>query len=310
MSISVIIPTFNRAALLPRAVASVLAQDWRPLEIVIVDDGSSDETPSVIRGLPTDVPVIAVRQPNQGEAAARNAGLKAAGGEWIAFLDDDDTRRPGSLARQHAAARGADACSALVAVPGGTKPAGAARLLDGRCGSAFLRGEQSAAITSLLVRRKTALAVGEFERELRIGCDMEWIARLAQVAEFRALPEVVADYNQTPGALSHVADLAQQIEHDKYDLRAVELLRQRCPGAEPAALARFAARTCDRCAKHLMYAGRLADAQALIERGQAAGAETEILNRTLRKLRKAKLLALVGRRIKHPKYDDARNIPG
>ena len=97
-SISVVIPAFNRAQLLPRCLDSVFAQIFKPLEVIVVDDGSTDSTRDLIR---RDYPgVILIVQENKGVSAARNAGIRAAGGNWLAFLDSDDTWLPGKLASQ------------------------------------------------------------------------------------------------------------------------------------------------------------------------------------------------------------------
>jgi len=86
--VSVIIPTYNRAAFLAEAVGSVLRQAYRPLEVIIVDDGSTDETAHVVAQFGSQVRYQ--YQPNRGPAAARNHGLRLAGGELIGFLDSDD----------------------------------------------------------------------------------------------------------------------------------------------------------------------------------------------------------------------------
>ncbi len=86
MNISVIIPTYNRAKYLPRAIESVLSQSFKPLEIIIVDDGSIDDTKSVV----SRYPVGYIYQENSGVSSARNGGVKEAKGEWVAFLDSDD----------------------------------------------------------------------------------------------------------------------------------------------------------------------------------------------------------------------------
>jgi glycosyltransferase involved in cell wall biosynthesis len=99
-SLSVIIPTCNRAGWLPAAVRSALQQTVDALEVLVVDDGSTDGTQEVCRGLAAaDERVRFCRQENAGLAAARNAGLAQAGGEWVAFLDDDDLLRQDALSR-------------------------------------------------------------------------------------------------------------------------------------------------------------------------------------------------------------------
>ncbi|MEN8175693.1 MAG: glycosyltransferase family A protein [Pseudomonadota bacterium] len=107
MDISVIIPSHNRAHTLPRAIDSVLAQDLQPREILVVDDGSTDATPALLRSRYPGVRYLA--QKNLGVSAARNLGIGASRGEWLAFLDSDDTWLPGKLAAQ---------ADALAAAPG------------------------------------------------------------------------------------------------------------------------------------------------------------------------------------------------
>jgi glycosyltransferase involved in cell wall biosynthesis len=87
-SVSVVIATYNRAPLVPRTIENMLAQSLRPREIIVVDDGSTDETPRALARF--GEPVHYVRQPNRGPAAARNAGLALATGRFIQFMDDDD----------------------------------------------------------------------------------------------------------------------------------------------------------------------------------------------------------------------------
>src|SRR5271168_3299780 len=94
--ISVVVPTYNRADLLARAVESALAQTIPVREILIVDDGSTDDTERVAAGFAA--PVRYIRQANGGVASARNTGIAAAAGEWVAFLDSDDEWVPTKLA--------------------------------------------------------------------------------------------------------------------------------------------------------------------------------------------------------------------
>ncbi len=94
---SVIIPTYNRAATLPRAIESVLAQSFKDYELIVVDDGSSDETAKILERYPIRV----IRQPNRGVSAARNRGIKAAQGKIVAFLDSDDEWKKEKLQNQY-----------------------------------------------------------------------------------------------------------------------------------------------------------------------------------------------------------------
>ena len=89
---SVIIPTFNRAEVLRDSIESVLRQSTNDVEVVVVDDGSSDETAAVLDEYRANI--IAIRQPNAGAAAARNRGIDVARGRYVAFLDSDDAWAP------------------------------------------------------------------------------------------------------------------------------------------------------------------------------------------------------------------------
>ncbi len=96
--ISVIIPTYNRASVLPRAIDSVLAQTHTADEIIVIDDGSTDETQQLIKNQYSQVKFIS--QPNKGVSAARNAGINNAEGNWICLLDSDDSWQTDKLEKQ------------------------------------------------------------------------------------------------------------------------------------------------------------------------------------------------------------------
>ena len=97
-TVSVVIPTFNRASVITRALGSVLLQTHPPEEIVVVDDGSTDDTAERVRAEFPGVRLI--EQENRGVSAARNAGIRAATGTWIALLDSDDEWLADKLERQ------------------------------------------------------------------------------------------------------------------------------------------------------------------------------------------------------------------
>src|SRR4051812_45065439 len=97
-AVSIVIPAYNYARYLPSAVESLLAQSYPALEVVIVDDGSTDETPRVCPQFPAPG-VRYVRQANTGRSAARNTGIREAGHTFIGLLDADDRWEPEFLAR-------------------------------------------------------------------------------------------------------------------------------------------------------------------------------------------------------------------
>ena len=98
MNISVIVPTYNRAQLLARALQSIVTQATPPMEVIVVDDGSNDGTEEVVC---TRFPQVQyIRQNNQGVSNTRNRGIEAARGDWLAFLDSDDEWLPQKLTSQ------------------------------------------------------------------------------------------------------------------------------------------------------------------------------------------------------------------
>jgi glycosyltransferase involved in cell wall biosynthesis len=104
MRIAVVIPTYNRAHVLGRAVDSVLDQSFPAEQCVVVDDGSSDHTEALVRGSYPGVTYL--KQEHGGVSAARNAGVAAARTDWVAFLDSDDAWMPDKLERQRWALEG------------------------------------------------------------------------------------------------------------------------------------------------------------------------------------------------------------
>ena len=98
--VSVILPTYNRASSLQIAIDSVLAQTYADLELIVVDDGSTDETANQIRAIDDPRLTYVLHAQNKGAAAARNTGMRMASGSYIAFLDSDDTWHPQKLEQQ------------------------------------------------------------------------------------------------------------------------------------------------------------------------------------------------------------------
>ena len=183
-SVSVVIPTYNLAALLPGAVESVRAQGWPELEIIVVDDGSTDGTPEVLEGLAREHANLRwFRQENAGAAAARNRGIEEARGRWVAFLDADDLWMPGKLAAQF---------EALAARPSASFSYTDVRVRreDGEEGDLVYGTERQPLIVQLLAanlfatptvlaRRDCFREVGLFDASLRTGEDWDMWLRLA-----------------------------------------------------------------------------------------------------------------------------------
>jgi glycosyltransferase involved in cell wall biosynthesis len=137
LPVTAVIPTYERAHLVGRAIDSVLAQQPRPVQVIVVDDGSTDDTGAVLAGYGDAI--TAIRQDNAGGAAARNLGTSLASTPWVAFLDSDDVWLPGHLARLTAAVEGTGGAADLYfadvarteAEGGGTTFEAAGLCLDG-----------------------------------------------------------------------------------------------------------------------------------------------------------------------------------
>ena len=98
-NVSVVIPTYNRANLIARSIRSVLEQTVEPLEVIVVDDGSKDDTKKVIEEM-NEPKVKYIYQENGGAASARNRGVQECKGDWIAFHDSDDVWHADKLEKQ------------------------------------------------------------------------------------------------------------------------------------------------------------------------------------------------------------------
>ena len=320
--VSIIIPTYNRSGLLKRAIRSVLEQDYRPLELVVVDDGGTDDTPAVLQGLRPSVveagvaPVF-VRKENGGLGRARQAGVEASHGELFGWLDDDDTFEVAKTRKQVARLQetGADVCCCYLTkvTPTGNErhPAGKKRLMTGFDPGAYVSGAAYAHINSMLIRREKFDEVGEFDPELKLSQDVEWCARLAHLATFCAVEEELGTWDFNPAAATRVNSMEDLIRRDEYEelvrLKMRERNHKRSNWDQQAWVERVA-RDYDQFVKHLLYAGRVKDARKKWELGMELTGGYSPLPRLRSKLRRARLLALFGRKLKHPKFDTAEEI--
>jgi hypothetical protein len=191
--ISVVIPVHNGARFLPEAIGSVLAQDHEPLELIVVDDGSTDDLERVVADLPVEVTYL--RQSQQGPAAARNAGIRAARGDIVAFLDVDDLWPPGVLREL---LRGIVAHECEV-VAGWTQMA----RYDQTTGTTAPYGKPEESypyyIGAALYRRSVFDAVGLFDPDMRCGEDTDWYARFHECGRIMHRLPLTALVHRTHG---------------------------------------------------------------------------------------------------------------
>ncbi|TXI84648.1 MAG: glycosyltransferase, partial [Cupriavidus sp.] len=195
--VSVIIPTFNRAHVLGRAIDSVLGQTYADLELIVVDDGSSDGTAGLMKSFGDPRLRYVQQAKNQGVSAARNRGIAEARGEWLAFLDSDDLWLAQKLERQFAALQGVDCVASYCcllridgenqkripyrsdAVNAGARP-WPSLLMDGLWFS-----------QTWLVPKRVVLAAGLFDEGMSIWEDWDLFLRIGLQGPIHHLPEVL-----------------------------------------------------------------------------------------------------------------------
>jgi hypothetical protein len=212
-AVSVIMPCYNAAATLRISAESVLSQSVPGFELLIVDDGSRDDSVAVARQLAAADPrVRVICQANAGPAEARNRGIAESQGEFLAFLDADDRWTPDLLAC-HLALLQADAgCGVSFAriqfFDSALEHAGRVSTHIERLSLAQVLGENPICTTSnLFARRSVFLEAGGFDPNLTHGEDQEWVARVLATTRWsvRGLVPVLVHYRTSPGGLS--ADL-------------------------------------------------------------------------------------------------------
>jgi glycosyltransferase involved in cell wall biosynthesis len=203
--VSVVIPTFNYGHCVAEAVESALAQTYAPVEVIVVDDGSTDDTRARLE--PYRDRINYIHQPNQGLSAARNAGIRTARGPLIALLDSDDAFHPRKLDLQVAHLR-AHPDVGLVATDCFTEPERKwpAVVEPVRAVRETLRrvvAPARFAPSSVLVRRECFDAVGLFDTTLRSVEDKEMWIRIADRFPIDRLAAPLCWYREQAGSMSH-----------------------------------------------------------------------------------------------------------
>ena len=226
-SVSVVIPCYNGLPYLTHALDSAIAQTHRPIQVIIVDDGSKDDSPEVIREYIRQHPkhpIELIQQPNGGEPAARNTGIHAATGQWVAMLDTDDWWEPDKLEKQVAAAH--EAGSDCVLVHTGVavhlpdesvvqndleKPA----RRTGWCTASLLE-PASIGHPSIMIRRDALTQIGGYDESFRQSCDIDLYFRLSVVGTFAFVPQHLLHYRKHEKQMS-----SSQIDQIPFHHRAV-----------------------------------------------------------------------------------------
>lgn len=200
--VSVIIPTYNRAELVARAIRSVLAQTFTDYELLVIDDGSTDETAAVVAGF-GDRRVRYLRQPrNRGVSEARNRGLREARGEFIAFLDSDDGWEPAKLAQQIALFRASPSDVGLIYTGAQILTSTGFREERPRHRGAILnqllqRNVIVGGSVNSVIRRSAMTAAGFFDPDLPAMEDYDYWLRVARFYKVDFVDELLVRYYDT-----------------------------------------------------------------------------------------------------------------
>jgi glycosyltransferase involved in cell wall biosynthesis len=206
-TVSVIVPAHNRAGTIAAAIESVRSQTFRNLEIVVVDDGSSDETAAIATAIARNEPRLQVHSHprNRGAQAARNTGIRAAQGEWIAFLDSDDVYYPDSIEVRLKAARDAglsvvhSACDTFG--PDGILPS-PIRPVEGDVYRELLTGP-GPAFPGMIVKRELLDRIGFLNESILSYQEWDTAIRLAAIARFGFVDKPTFRYDRgSVGAIS------------------------------------------------------------------------------------------------------------
>jgi glycosyltransferase involved in cell wall biosynthesis len=223
--VTVVIPTFNHARFLGEAIKSVLAQTRQVDEIIVVDDGSTDDPATVVSEFPA---ARLIRQENRGLSAARNTGLRNCKARYVIFLDADDRLRPNAVEAGLNCITSHPECAFVygghcrVSEDGHPLGPGSFMPVDGDAHLALTRWNLVGPPVSVLFRRECLLAVNGFDETLRRCEDYDIYLRLAQKYPIGCHPTIVAEYRRHGQNMSnnYVEQLATVLEVlDRHEAR-------------------------------------------------------------------------------------------
>lgn len=208
--ISVVVPTYNRADLIVDALDSVYVQNYRPIELIVVDDGSTDDTVSVIKKWATthtdpNFKTRTVRQANAGGNPARNNGIEHATGKYIAFLDSDDAWLPEKLGKQllkfDAPEVGAVYCGVqhMDFETGRVLEPSARQYAEGDLLEQLLVRDVTVQTSAYIVRKEIFDTVGSFDTALLARQDWEMWIRIAAACQIASVPEILVNFREHEG---------------------------------------------------------------------------------------------------------------
>ncbi|MEQ8753387.1 MAG: glycosyltransferase family 2 protein [Coleofasciculus sp. G1-WW12-02] len=213
--VSIIIPTYNTAKYLPNTIESILQQDYQAIEIIVVDDGSTDDTVTVLRKYLTRINYI--HQGNSGESKARNTGIKSSKGDFLMFVDADDLLPEKAVYTllNKMLSLGSDYClihGEMEYFDDLTNEVlGYSSFKKISTNRKKLFASMQNLILASLVRRKAIEEVGMFDEDLQYGVATNIILKLAKIGKFYNIEECVYKYRNRTNSLSKRTD-----EYEKF----------------------------------------------------------------------------------------------
>ncbi len=266
--VSVILPVYNGAATIGRALSSVFAQSFTDYEVVVVDDGSTDDTPSVLAGFGDRIRVV--RQLKRGVSAARNAGVRASNAEYIAFLDDDDEWMPQKLERSVAVLDQDPNCvlaytgAFRIDLNGMPMPNQESQTegVDSPTMAQMLERPWTVVPSQFMVRRAVLERCGGFDERLTTGEDIYFLLLAREHGYFRYVPESAVRKDTRPlypTALNREpgCELLVKLIRERYGASATGFIRE---------FRRMRMKVMKHMARVLMEQGRPKDARRCLAR--------------------------------------------
>lgn len=206
--VSVVTATYNMGQYLRGAIDSVLTQDWPAVEVILVDDGSTDNTAQALEAYADEPRVTVIRQVNAGQTKAKNAGLRAARGEFVGFCDADNVWLPGKLRRQVSVLQANPSAGVvygdvtLIGPAGESLPTPRVTRWGGRITGRLL-ADNFVTFNTTLAPRRVLEEFGGFDESLRMAIDYDLWLRVSTKYEFLYLPETFVQYRIWGGQMSH-----------------------------------------------------------------------------------------------------------
>jgi glycosyltransferase involved in cell wall biosynthesis len=223
---SIIVPVYNGERYLADALDSIFAQDYRPFEVIVIDDGSDDSTADIARSYKE---VRYIYQTNQGHAMAKNVGISAAHGEFIAFLDADDLWAPNKLSVQvayllnHPLVGYTIAKQQIFLEPGASLPPWLQKDFSLQAHTAYIPG-------TLVARRNVLDQVGNFDCDYRHSNDSDWFFRAKDAGVLMGVVSETLLFRRFHGSNLSYETKAMQSERLKVLKSSIDRQRDQKPG--------------------------------------------------------------------------------